>query len=225
MTTATSLSLFDAALLKPALCGAFAKLSPRVQWRNPVMFVVYIGSILTTLLWVQALSFAGRHRHAAGLRARGRRSGCGSPCCSPTSPKRWPKAAARRRRPRCAACARTPGPRSWPSRFHGGKWLPRAGARAAQGRRRAGRGRRRDPARRRGHRRRGLGRRERHHRRIGARGARIGRRLLGRHRRHARAVGLAGGAHHGQPGRVLPRPHDRHGRGAPSARRRRTRSR
>jgi K+-transporting ATPase ATPase B chain len=53
------LSLFDAALVKPALWGAFAKLSPRVQWRNPVMFIVYIGSILTTLLWVHALSFPG----------------------------------------------------------------------------------------------------------------------------------------------------------------------
>ena len=42
--------LVDAALLKPAIVAAFTKLSPRVQWRNPVMFVVYIGSILTTLL-------------------------------------------------------------------------------------------------------------------------------------------------------------------------------
>ncbi|CAN7680938.1 potassium-transporting ATPase subunit KdpB [Variovorax sp. LjRoot84] len=53
------LSLFDAELLTPALWGAFAKLSPRVQWRNPVMFIVYIGSILTTLLWMHALSFPG----------------------------------------------------------------------------------------------------------------------------------------------------------------------
>jgi K+-transporting ATPase ATPase B chain len=30
-----------------------------VQWRNPVMFVVYVGSILTTLLWLQALSGQG----------------------------------------------------------------------------------------------------------------------------------------------------------------------
>ncbi len=60
MTSMTkSLSLLDPALLWPALAGAFAKLSPRVQWRNPVMFVVYIGSILTTLLWVHALSFPG----------------------------------------------------------------------------------------------------------------------------------------------------------------------
>ncbi|RYF83960.1 MAG: K(+)-transporting ATPase subunit B [Comamonadaceae bacterium] len=54
-----SLSLLDPALLKPALAGAFAKLSPRVQWRNPVMFVVYVGSILTTLLWLHTLSYPG----------------------------------------------------------------------------------------------------------------------------------------------------------------------
>lgn len=53
------LSLFDAELLRPALWSAFAKLSPRVQWRNPVMFIVYIGSILTTILWVHSLSFPG----------------------------------------------------------------------------------------------------------------------------------------------------------------------
>ena len=47
--------LLDPALLKPAIVASFAKLSPRVQWRNPVMFVVYIGSILTTLLGLQAL--------------------------------------------------------------------------------------------------------------------------------------------------------------------------
>lgn len=37
------------------LAQAFKKLSPRVQWRNPVMFVVYLGSILTTLLGLQAV--------------------------------------------------------------------------------------------------------------------------------------------------------------------------
>ena len=39
--------------------ASFTKLSPRVQWRNPVMFVVYIGSILTTLLGLQALQGKG----------------------------------------------------------------------------------------------------------------------------------------------------------------------
>ncbi len=55
MIAQKSLTLLDPALVKPAILAAFAKLSPRVQWRNPVMFVVYIGSILTTILWLQGL--------------------------------------------------------------------------------------------------------------------------------------------------------------------------
>ncbi|GMV45951.1 MAG: potassium-transporting ATPase ATP-binding subunit [Pseudomonadota bacterium] len=50
-----ALALFDRTLLRTALWDALRKLSPRAQWRNPVMFVVYLGSILTTLLFVQAL--------------------------------------------------------------------------------------------------------------------------------------------------------------------------
>ena len=41
--------------MKTALIDSFRRLTPRYQWRNPVMFVVYIGSILTTILWLQAL--------------------------------------------------------------------------------------------------------------------------------------------------------------------------
>lgn len=59
MKTKTSLTLFDPVLLKPAIKASFTKLSPRVQWRNPVMFVVYIGSIVTTLLGLQALQARG----------------------------------------------------------------------------------------------------------------------------------------------------------------------
>lgn len=55
MTSKTSLTLMDPALVKPAVWAAFTKLNPRVQWRNPVMFVVYIGSIVTTLLGLHAL--------------------------------------------------------------------------------------------------------------------------------------------------------------------------
>ncbi len=54
-TETPRLPLFDRALLTPALVDALRKLSPQAQWRNPVMFVVYIGSLLTTLLWLQAL--------------------------------------------------------------------------------------------------------------------------------------------------------------------------
>jgi potassium-transporting ATPase ATP-binding subunit len=59
MTTASTFSLFDPALVKPAIISAFGKLDPRVQWRNPVMFVVYVGSIITTILWAQALGGRG----------------------------------------------------------------------------------------------------------------------------------------------------------------------
>ncbi|HKW48650.1 MAG TPA: potassium-transporting ATPase subunit KdpB [Gemmatimonadaceae bacterium] len=46
-------------LMKRALLDSFLRLTPRYQWRNPVMFVVYIGSILTTVLWLQALGGHG----------------------------------------------------------------------------------------------------------------------------------------------------------------------
>ena len=48
--TRQTLKLFDPVLLRPALLDALRKLSPRVQWRNPVMFVVYVGSAFTTAL-------------------------------------------------------------------------------------------------------------------------------------------------------------------------------
>jgi K+-transporting ATPase ATPase B chain len=57
--TRRRLSMFDRALMWPAVLDSCRKLDPRVQWRNPVMFVVYIGSILTTVLWVQALAGKG----------------------------------------------------------------------------------------------------------------------------------------------------------------------
>jgi potassium-transporting ATPase ATP-binding subunit len=58
-STRTSFSLFDPALVRPAIRDSFVKLDPRVQWRNPVMFVVYVGSILTTVLGLQALGGKG----------------------------------------------------------------------------------------------------------------------------------------------------------------------
>ena len=38
-----------------AIIDAFVKLNPRWMVRNPVMFVTEVGSILTTVLWIQAL--------------------------------------------------------------------------------------------------------------------------------------------------------------------------
>ena len=42
-------------VIKQAIVDSFAKLTVQRQVRNPVMFVVYVGAILTTLLWFQAL--------------------------------------------------------------------------------------------------------------------------------------------------------------------------
>jgi K+-transporting ATPase ATPase B chain len=57
--TRQQLSLFDRKLLGPALLESVKKLDPRVQWRNPVMFVVYIGTIVTAILYGQALAGRG----------------------------------------------------------------------------------------------------------------------------------------------------------------------
>jgi K+-transporting ATPase ATPase B chain len=57
--TQKTLSMFDTDLVMPAVADSFRKLDPRTQLRNPVMFVVYIGSLFTTGLWVQALTGQG----------------------------------------------------------------------------------------------------------------------------------------------------------------------
>jgi potassium-transporting ATPase ATP-binding subunit len=54
-STVKSRSLFDASIMKQAIVDSFHKLTVRRQVRNPVMFVVYVGAILTTLLWLQAV--------------------------------------------------------------------------------------------------------------------------------------------------------------------------
>jgi K+-transporting ATPase ATPase B chain len=58
-------SMFDPALLRPAVVDSFRKLTPRNQFRNPVMFCVYVGSLLTTALWIAAL--AGEAEAPAGF--------------------------------------------------------------------------------------------------------------------------------------------------------------
>jgi K+-transporting ATPase ATPase B chain len=47
--------LFDPAILRRAAIDSVLKLDPRRQIRNPVMFTVFVGSVLTTCLGVQAL--------------------------------------------------------------------------------------------------------------------------------------------------------------------------
>ncbi len=64
-TTAKGRPLFDLPIVWQATIDSFTKLTPQRQVRNPVMFVVYVGSILTTILWVQAL--AGKGEASAGF--------------------------------------------------------------------------------------------------------------------------------------------------------------
>ncbi|MBN8924613.1 MAG: potassium-transporting ATPase subunit B [Rhodanobacter sp. 68-29] len=60
MTSTThAVRSFDRELILNAVADSFRKLSPRLQFRNPVMFVVFVCSVLTTLLWVQALAGHG----------------------------------------------------------------------------------------------------------------------------------------------------------------------
>src|SRR5690349_22671817 len=50
---AKHLSLFDPAILRPAILESFKKLAPHLVAKNPVMFVVEVGSVLTTALWLR----------------------------------------------------------------------------------------------------------------------------------------------------------------------------
>ena len=51
-------SMFDPAILRRAIVDSFVKLDPRQMARNPVMFVVEVGSVLTTILFFQKLPSA-----------------------------------------------------------------------------------------------------------------------------------------------------------------------
>jgi K+-transporting ATPase ATPase B chain len=49
-------SLFDRAILRRALADSFTKLNPRRMMKNPVMFLVEVGAVLTTILLIPRLS-------------------------------------------------------------------------------------------------------------------------------------------------------------------------
>jgi K+-transporting ATPase ATPase B chain len=54
-TKARQISLWDPAILRRAAIDSFAKLDPRIQLKNPVMFIVEIGSAITTFIFFQQL--------------------------------------------------------------------------------------------------------------------------------------------------------------------------
>ncbi|KAB0538977.1 K+-transporting ATPase ATPase B chain [Pseudochrobactrum saccharolyticum] len=59
MSQSKSSSILDAKILLPAIGGAFRKLDPRVLAKNPVMFVVAVVTVLTTVLFIRDLAGGG----------------------------------------------------------------------------------------------------------------------------------------------------------------------
>ena len=55
MSNQTKSALADKKLVARAIKDAFIKLAPKTQAQNPVMLLVYISAIMTTILWVVAL--------------------------------------------------------------------------------------------------------------------------------------------------------------------------
>jgi potassium-transporting ATPase ATP-binding subunit len=68
MTDRRAKSLFEPEILRVALVGSLTKLDPRIQIRNPVMFVVEIGAAISTVAWIIQLfggsSLGGGHEPA-----------------------------------------------------------------------------------------------------------------------------------------------------------------
>src|SRR5437660_5707323 len=50
-----AISIWDPKIIRAAIPESFKKLDPRVQVKNPVMFVVEIGSVVTTIEFVRLL--------------------------------------------------------------------------------------------------------------------------------------------------------------------------
>ena len=63
-STATARPLFDPPIVRRAIIDSFRKLNPRHQVRNPVMFTVFVGSLLTAGLGVHALWAGGQESPA-----------------------------------------------------------------------------------------------------------------------------------------------------------------
>jgi K+-transporting ATPase ATPase B chain len=64
-TVSTPVRAFSSAQLVRALPGAFRKLDPRALWRNPVMFLVWVGAALTTAIAI-AEPFLGGPEDSGG---------------------------------------------------------------------------------------------------------------------------------------------------------------
>ncbi|HVO42950.1 MAG TPA: potassium-transporting ATPase subunit KdpB, partial [Aggregatilineales bacterium] len=66
-TKAKARPLFDPPIVRRAIIESVYKLNPRHQIKNPVMFCVEVGSVLTTCLWIQAVVSGGKGEAPAGF--------------------------------------------------------------------------------------------------------------------------------------------------------------
>jgi K+-transporting ATPase ATPase B chain len=53
---ARTISIWDPGIVKQAVVDSLRKLDPRLQIKNPVMFIVEVGSLLTTIVFIQELA-------------------------------------------------------------------------------------------------------------------------------------------------------------------------
>src|SRR6476646_1631784 len=59
MKRARTTSAWTPEIVKAAFVGSFTKLDPRLQARNPVMFVVEVGAVITTAVFLKGLVVGG----------------------------------------------------------------------------------------------------------------------------------------------------------------------
>ncbi len=198
-------------IVSAALRDSFAKLHPRVQFRNPVMFVVYLGSIYTTLIGLAAAFGAVENEgHPVFVLV------IAAWLWLTVLFANFAEAVAEGRGKAQAATLRSMRQHVHAKRLLGRNRNEHQTVEASA----LKRGdlvlvlaQRHHPGGRRGGRRRRLGQRERGHGRVRAGASRGRRRLLGRDGRHEGAVRLARRARDQSRGRGLPRPHDRARRG------------
>ncbi len=56
---AHTISIWDPGIVRQAVVDSVRKLDPRIQIKNPVMFIVEVGSLLTTIIFIQELAAGG----------------------------------------------------------------------------------------------------------------------------------------------------------------------
>ncbi len=180
--------------------------------RNPVMFVVEVGSVLTTLIWLRDLVAPGPGAMPAWFTGQ-----VALWLWFTVLFANFAEALAEGRGKAQAAALRGLRQETVARKLVDGREEAVPASTLRKGDVVVVERRRGDPGRRRGHRRHRLRRRVGRHRRVGARDPRERRRPLRRDRRHARALRPDRGADQRRSRRVVPGPHDRPGRGRQAA--------